>query len=158
MGSFPRAAVGRARVNPRWPQAFAICDKCGFRWNHSDLRWAFEWAGSQLQNRRFLVCSRCLDIPNPQLRAYAVPADPVPISNPRPETADMSSSFTPYLTDENGNLVTDEFGHPIVIQQPIGPPGPGPAPPEPPHNLIPLRDDDGTIILDDSGQPIMVEG
>jgi hypothetical protein len=70
----------------------------------------------------------------------------------------MVSSFTPYLTDENGNLITDEFGHPIVVQQPIGPVTPvTPLPPPPVSNLIPLRDDSGNIIVGDDGKPFLVE-
>lgn len=160
MGSFPRGANGRAVVNPRSPQAFAICDRTGFRVQHNTLRWQFEWQGAQLQNTRFLVRPESYDAPNPQLRAYSPPPDPVPIQNPRPDTSEMVSSWTPYLTDEFGNLVTDEFGHPIVITQPIGPPSPGttPTPPPPVTGLIPLRDDSGNIIVDDFGQPILVEG
>ena len=74
---------GRARVSPRNPQAFAICDRCGFLSNHVDLQWQFEYAGSGLYNTRLLVCDECLDVPQEQLRAIIIPADPVPISNPR---------------------------------------------------------------------------
>lgn len=156
MGAFPRGAKGAARVNPRNPQAFAICDRSGFRVNHNALSWQHEWRGNQLQNLRLLVRQRSLDAPNEQLRAYAVPADPLPIANPRPDMSDMVSSWTPYLTDQNGNLITDEFGHPfVIVQRPIV----GPSEPPPPvSSLIPLRDDSGNIMLDDSGNIIYVEG
>ncbi len=154
MGSFPRGARGGAVVNPRSPSAYGICDRSGFRVNHSALSWQFEWQGSQLQNTRLLVRSKSLDRPNEQLRAYAVPADPIPIRNPRPDLSDMTSGWMPYLEDENGNLVVDEFGHPIVVQQPSGPG----QPPPPVSTLIPLVDDDGNIIRDDTGQIIYVDG
>lgn len=115
MGSFPRGANGFARVNQRSPEAFAICDRCGQRYNHSDLVWQFDWAGAQLQNKRTLVCIRkCLDEPNEQLRSYSPPPDPIPIKDPRPDTSEMISGYRQYLTDEFGNIITDEFGHPIV--------------------------------------------
>lgn len=38
------------------------------------------------------VCNECYDIPNEQLRAIVIPADPIPISQPRTE---------PYLADES---------------------------------------------------------
>lgn len=155
MGSFPRGAKGRAHVNPRNPQAYAICDRSGFRVQHNTLRWQFEWRGSQLQNLRILVRPESLDEPNPHLRVYSPPPDPVPIANPRPDMSEMVSSWTPYLTDENGNLITDEFGHPIVITQPVGP---STAPPPLVTGLVPLRDDSGNIIIGDDGQPFMVEG
>jgi hypothetical protein len=44
-----------------------------------------DWAGVQLINKRILVCPKCLDKPQQQLRAIVLPADPVPIRNPRPE-------------------------------------------------------------------------
>jgi len=75
---------GRAKVNARWPQAWAICDSCGFTYNLVDLRWEQEWQGPNLVNRRILVCSVCNDTPNPQLRSITLPADPPPIENARP--------------------------------------------------------------------------
>ncbi len=77
--------AGRARTSSRSPQAFAVCDRCGIWHNHVDLRWQFDWAGASLYNKRLLVCQRCEDIPQQQLRAIVVPADPVPIVQPRLE-------------------------------------------------------------------------
>jgi hypothetical protein len=77
--------AGRARTDASNPQAHAICDRCGFRYNHVDLRWQFDWRGASLMNLRILVCDTCYDEPQQQLRAIVVPADPVPIENPRIE-------------------------------------------------------------------------
>lgn len=77
--------AGRARTSVTRPQAQAVCDRCGIWYSHSDLRWQFDWAGTSLINKRILVCRRCLDKPQPQLRAIILPADPVPIANPRTE-------------------------------------------------------------------------
>lgn len=85
---------GRARTNATSPQAHGICDRCGFRYNHDDLSWQYDWAGASLINRGILVCSACLDTPQEQLRAIVVPADPVPILNPRIEY------FSSYSTSE----------------------------------------------------------
>lgn len=82
-------ANGRARVSTRNPQAFGICDGCGLRYNRVDLSWQYEWAGMELQNQRYLVCDRCLDEPNPQLRTYIPPADPLPVRDPRPDASAM---------------------------------------------------------------------
>lgn len=84
--------AGRARTSAFRPQAHAICDRCGFRYNHVDLRWQYDWSGTSLRNLRILVCRRCQDKPQQQLRAIIVPADPVPIQNPRTE---------PFVTDES---------------------------------------------------------
>lgn len=76
---------GHARVNARWPQAGAICDRCGRLFNHVDLQFQFDWRGVRLQNLRILVCSACLDTPQQQLRARILSPDPMPIMNARPE-------------------------------------------------------------------------
>jgi hypothetical protein len=76
---------GKARVDSRKPQAHAICDRCGFRYNHVDLVWEVQWIGPRLQNLRFLVCKTCYDKPQEQRRTIVLPPDPLPILNPRPE-------------------------------------------------------------------------
>lgn len=77
--------AGKARTSARSPQAHAICDRCGGRYNHVDLNWQMDWAGASLINKRILVCRHCTDTPQNQLRAIVLAADPVPIMNPRPE-------------------------------------------------------------------------
>lgn len=76
---------GRARTSASSPRSHAICDRCGFRYNHDALQWQFDYRGTTLKNIRLLVCSRCLDIPQEQLRAIIVPADPLPVNQPRIE-------------------------------------------------------------------------
>lgn len=76
---------GRASVNASKPRALAVCDRCGFLYNHYTLSWQFQWIGPRLQNIRILVCKTCMDIPQEQLREIVLPPDPVPIINPRPE-------------------------------------------------------------------------
>ena len=103
--------AGRARTSARNPQAHAICDRCAFRYNHVDLKWQYDWAGASLINKRILVCSTCYDEPQQQLRAIIIPADPVPIINPRVE---------PYAWDEidrrqvsGNNTVNTQTGIPV---------------------------------------------
>jgi hypothetical protein len=90
---------GRARVSASNPQAFAVCDDCGIWYNHVDLRWQMQWSGTKLQNLRLLVCERCWDDPQPQLKARILPPDPLPIRNPRPEY---------FYIDENTFLYTND--------------------------------------------------
>jgi len=82
---------GRARTSASNPQAFGVCQRCGFWYNHVDLRFQFDWRGASLQNLQILVCQPCYDVPTEQLRAIVVPADPIPIQNARVE---------PFLLDE----------------------------------------------------------
>lgn len=76
---------GRAVTSSRNPRAHAICDRCGFRYNHDRLRFQMDWAGASMVNKRILVCESCYDMPQEQLRAIVLPADPMPIANPRVE-------------------------------------------------------------------------
>jgi hypothetical protein len=122
IGSFPRGANGFARVDPRNPIAFAICDRCGQRFNRTDLSWQFDYRGAQLQNLRILVCNRkCYDEPQPQLRAYSPPPDPLPVSNPRPDMSDMGTLSVTGLGDDGGLVYAlNPFEFP---QSPFGLPG-----------------------------------
>lgn len=116
----PWHPTGRARVSSRSPVSLAICDRCGFTYNHPDLTWQFQWAGTKLQNLRLLVCKTCLDRPQIQLKTIILPADPLPTLNARPEQysvtvpsfiATESETFTGSdLTTESGDNLTWEIG------------------------------------------------
>lgn len=96
---------GRARVDARSPRAFAVCDRCGFWYNHVDLRWQTDYRGTRLTNIRLLVCDRCLDKPQPQIKPKIITQDPIPIPNARPElavtvTTSVTSTYTILATDQ----------------------------------------------------------
>jgi len=91
---------GRARVSASSPRAKAVCDRCGFLYSRTDLRWQSQWEGTQLQNLGILVCSICLDKPQMQLRAIILPPDPTPIEDPRPERYAME--VPSYVSTEAG--------------------------------------------------------
>jgi hypothetical protein len=118
--------AGRARTSPKNPQAHAICDRCGERYNFVDLKWQYDWRGSSLQNLRILVCSHCYDAPQQQLRAIVLPADPLPIVNARPE------NFVDDSTDYLSVSVTQAYDP--VTQLPI------------PSNLGVLVDQSGNFL------------
>jgi hypothetical protein len=103
---------GRARTSSTNPRAFAICDRCALWYNHDQLKWQYDWRGASLANIRILVCDTCYDAPQSQLRAIVVPADPVPIINPRVE---------PYAWDEvdrrqlsGYNTTNPQTGIPVI--------------------------------------------
>ena len=131
-------ATGRASVSSRSPRSFAICDRCGFLMNHDRLQWQFDYAGAGLINKRILVCSPCLDTPQNQLRSIVLPADPVPILNPRvldyvaaetdniainaPTVTDFWTgipmpSTTNVVTQSGQNLTTQPIGQPTGLDQ-----------------------------------------
>lgn len=104
--------AGRARTDASNPQAHAICDRCGFRYNHVNLRWQFDWRGASLMNIRLLVCDTCYDAPQEQLRAIVVPADPVPIDQPRLQDFVTASQDTRVTSGQN--MVNYPTGIPVV--------------------------------------------
>jgi len=107
--------VGRARVSAKSPQALAICDRCGFTYNHTNLSWQFDWGGASLINKRILVCNPCLDLPQNQLRAIVLPADPVPIMNPR--TENYMEAETDYIIESGNTTIDPTTG--LTITNPI---------------------------------------
>lgn len=102
--------LGRARVSACNPQAAAICDRCGFVFNHARLRWQFDWRGAALMNTRQLVCDTCYDKPQQQLRAVVIPADPMPIMNPRTQDYRLASED---LRTTQGNSVDPVTNIPV---------------------------------------------
>lgn len=86
-----------ANVNPANPEALAVCDRCSFWYNRSKLRMQNTWAGTHLYSTGFLVCDRCYDVPNEQLRTIILPPDPPPVINARPEN---------FTVDEAGPVQT----------------------------------------------------
>ena len=123
--------AGRARTNAASPRAHGICQRCGFRYNRADLHWQYDYRGAVLQNLRILVCNRCMDHHQQQLRAIVLPADPVPIKQPRPEQyAEASGDFrvtsaAPTIDPvtgipiQNGDKIVTEDGSYRTLQ-PIG--------------------------------------
>jgi len=111
-------------------------------------------------NLRILVCNDCYDTPQEQLRAIIVPADPVPVMNPRIQdfvTAETNNRFTSgqntvdpttnipvvggdnRITQNDQNRVTQQTGEPPggLNQQPgTDPNAPGDNDPGLPYNNI----------------------
>lgn len=128
-------AHGRARVSARNPEAFATCDRCGVIYNHVDLHWQYDFAGASMVNKRLLVCNRCMDRPQQQLRAMILPPDPLPIANPRVFNYAQADSnfrttsgqdtvdFWTGIPKPGGNIRVLEDDNPRVIQQTGAPDG-----------------------------------
>lgn len=130
--------AGRARVSAKNPQAQGVCDRCGIWYTLTDLVWQFDWRGTSLQNLWIRVCKRtCLDVPQQQLRAIQLPADPTPVWQPRPENFEAAENDyrttlpgavdpvtgTPIpsqlrrVTEDGQNLVEQPYGIPIGLDQ-----------------------------------------
>lgn len=84
---------GRAKIDPANPRALGVCERCGFLYNHENLKWQMDWRGPKIQNLRILICSDCYDKPQPNgQQTILLPADPLPVQNARPEQ---------YVLDDN---------------------------------------------------------
>lgn len=81
----------RAATDPTNPRAWGTSDRNGHIGNHENMQWQWDWAGTQLINKRILVHADELDEPQRQLGTIILPPDPTPIMNARPEA---------YLIDE----------------------------------------------------------
>jgi len=62
-------------------------------------------------NVRILVCDTCNDLPQQQLRAIVVPADPTPIINAR--TPGYETAETDFRTTSGQNTVNQQTGIPV---------------------------------------------
>lgn len=100
-------ARGRARVSASKPQAFGICDCCGFLYSLKDLRYQYQFAGQTLINLHQRVCRTCYDIPSHRNNPYAIPPDPVPVADPRP----WQTSYDFGLTNNGGVLTLTALGN-----------------------------------------------
>jgi hypothetical protein len=88
----------RTSTNTRSPRGWGTCDRSGFITNHEKLVWQFEWAGTQLINKRILVAPDMLDKPQRQLGTIILPPDPVSLLQARPEQYGMEEPTPPLFT------------------------------------------------------------
>ncbi len=93
-----------AKISRSNPEALSCCDRCGFDYNATVMRFQYDYAGPRLQNKRILVCPTCYDKPQEQLRTIVIPADPLPIPNARQDPhMYMGQSSTPFSSMPNTN-------------------------------------------------------
>ena len=124
---------GRAQVSTRNPQAFAICDRCGFLYNHIRLSWQFDYAGAGLINKRILVCDTCNDGPQSQLRNIILPADPVPVQNARIQAYSWAETTQRTTSGQD----TTDFWTGIPV----------------PGNDVRITEDDNVRVIQQTGEP-----
>lgn len=96
------------------PEAWGICDRCGFRYFRKELHFQFDWRGNSLVNIRLLVCRPCTDVPNENFRPIIVGPDPVPIKDPRPGWYAQQMQGGPPIVQVAGGFLSDDVGGPIT--------------------------------------------
>jgi hypothetical protein len=102
---------GHAYANPSAPSAWGRCDRCGFIYLHRDLQFQFDYRGPRLANLRILVCEKCLDKPQPQLKPILMTQDPLPVINARPENYNYANSSN---ISEPGSTINYPTGIPVL--------------------------------------------
>lgn len=95
-----------ARTNPRNPQGWGTCQRCGFIYNLVKLDDQLQWRGLQLMSINLQVCQPCLDEPQRQLGTIVLTPDPPPLLRALPE---------PYAIDEYWPRLV-QGGQPRVLQ------------------------------------------
>jgi hypothetical protein len=93
---------GRARTSAKSPRAFAVCQRCGLWDNRDRMQFQMAWRGTTLRNIYILVCGRCYDTPQEQLRSITIPADPTPVYYPSVE--DFAAAETNYRITVPGTV------------------------------------------------------
>ena len=99
-----------ATVNVHNLSAWGKCDRCDLVYPLNELVWQYDWRGNQVQNIKLRVCTRtCVDKPYEGWRPLKLPADPIPVKDPRPINAASQEQNVPLPTlwDEPGILWDD---------------------------------------------------
>ena len=85
--------------------AWATSDRSGMISRHGEMRWQYDWAGTDLINKHVLVDINELDEPQRQLGGVIIPPDPPSVMNARPEPyAIDEASPDIYVTEDNGSF------------------------------------------------------
>lgn len=114
------------KVNRKNPTGLATCDRCGFEVNGGKLRKEMTYAGApmpdesvsdrfmlsgsmmasgELRWNGFMICPKCVDVPNPQSRFNMPKADPYIALGNRP-----MRSVESYYTELPGELLLEDGG------------------------------------------------
>lgn len=95
------------------PKAVGVCDGCGWWVTHRSLvKHMVYRGGTSPVWDGMLFCQKCDDVPNPapQFSRMTLAPDPVPVTNPRPESPTAAESGYAYWVDDNGDYVNTVSG------------------------------------------------
>lgn len=92
------------QTNPRDPRAAGQCDGCGriTYWHMLSKNMEYRGGAAPVWDGT-LRCDACIDVPQPYYQRQLLRPDPVPVTNPRPESATGDTSDT-YPTYASGSL------------------------------------------------------
>lgn len=110
----------RYSPDPYAARGRGTCDRCQFVWQLNELQYQYEFRGDTLSNTQFRVCPPCMDKPYEGNRPVKLPADPVPLLDPRVEPSQMEENAVglpirvpPLLLPPSGN----QNNNPVFIPQ-----------------------------------------
>lgn len=135
---------GRARIDSRSPRAAGQCDRCGFLYSFDHLRWQLDYSGAGIYNKRILVCEKCYDTPQQQLKVIVIPPDPLPVLNARPP--DYVNSETNYRATSGQDYIHPVVGIPVFNGDIIG----GSTYLEPNNNNLALENNQGLLTMENN--------
>jgi hypothetical protein len=108
---------GQRKVSPSSDcRTWGVCDRCEQLNELQNLRWQFQENAQELYNQRILVCFECWDKPQPQLKQYIIPPDPLGIPNARPEF--FTSAEVNFLVTQDHVIIETQDETPIVTNTP----------------------------------------
>lgn len=76
---------GMTTSDPYNAKGRGSCDRCTQQWDLNQLQYQYDFRGDTLTNTRFRVCPPCMDKPYEGNRPIKLPADPIPLLDPRVE-------------------------------------------------------------------------
>jgi hypothetical protein len=82
----------RCPTNPFQPQYVGYCERCNQKVYYDNLRFQYEFRGQSLVNTRILVCSRCEDHPQENVRPIIIGPDSQP-PTPRPTATHIAEQM-----------------------------------------------------------------
>lgn len=129
----------RYKTDPKNPSGLARCDFCGFAVNGNKLQKYMQLSGAptadysvankymssgdvmgdgQLRWNGMMVCSHCLDVPNPQSNYRAPTADPYIAdgNRPMPPLTAFFDDFYDKLLLESGSILLTETGGSFLLE------------------------------------------
>lgn len=71
-----------------------------------------DYSGAGIYNKRILVCEKCYDTPQQQLKVIVIPPDPLPVLNARPP--DYVDAETNYRVTSGQNTIDPITGIPVI--------------------------------------------
>lgn len=82
-----RHLYGKSNPNPVNPETTGVCNRCGFLFELSKLKYQLRRAGTSIIKTNLRVCSKCRDDIENFTAPVVLPPDPLPVTDANPQGA-----------------------------------------------------------------------